>query len=161
MPLRPPEFEADPASPFEHDRLDRQGRVKTLCRVLTDEPGPAVVSANGGFGTGKTSCVAQDPPHRGGSGGLIVVAGSPCGMRWWLSRRPSVAVSKIHSLTGQRCPVSGGSGFGPSHVIERFQRGAPRGRLGGWRIKILAVVSRAIVMEEVVILEVSEGDCVV
>ena len=79
--------------------------------------------------------------------------------RWWL--RPSVEFSKDHSPTGQRCAVSGGSDFGPSHVMERFQRGAPRRRLGGWRIKILAVASRAIDMEEVVILEVSEGDYVV
>ena len=48
MPLRPPEFEADPASPFEHDKLGLQNRVTTLCRVLTEEPGPAVVSVNGG-----------------------------------------------------------------------------------------------------------------
>ena len=63
MPLRPPEFEADPASPFEHDKLGLQDRVKTLCRVLTDEPGPALVSISGGFGTGKTAFLKMCAAH--------------------------------------------------------------------------------------------------
>ena len=63
MPLRPPEFEADPASPFEHDKLGLQNRVTTLCRVLTEEPAPAVVSVNGGFGTGKTAFLGMCAAH--------------------------------------------------------------------------------------------------
>ena len=63
VPLRPPEFEADPANPFEHDKLSLQGRVTTLCRVLIDEPGPAVVSVNGGFGTGKTAFLKMCAAH--------------------------------------------------------------------------------------------------
>ena len=63
MPLRPAEFEADPASPFEHDKLGLQNRVTTLCRVLTEEPGPAVVSVNGGFGTGKTAFLKMCAAH--------------------------------------------------------------------------------------------------
>ena len=56
MPLRPPEFEvSDPGSPFENDLLGRKSRIEALTRVITAEAGPAVISVNGGFGSGKSA----------------------------------------------------------------------------------------------------------
>ena len=56
MPLRPPEFKIDdPEAPFERDLLDRKPRIEALTRVIIDEDGPAVISVNGGFGSGKSA----------------------------------------------------------------------------------------------------------
>lgn len=55
MPLRPPEFEIDPDNPFERDTLGRQRRVEALCNLIRDEETAAVVSVDGGFGTGKSA----------------------------------------------------------------------------------------------------------
>ena len=54
MPLRPPEFEIDPDNPYERDTLGRQRRVEALCNLIRDEEAAAVVSVDGGFGTGKS-----------------------------------------------------------------------------------------------------------
>lgn len=56
MPLRPPEFVVtDPSEPFEKDLLDRKPRIEALTRVILGEEGPAVISVNGGFGSGKSA----------------------------------------------------------------------------------------------------------
>ena len=55
MRLRPPEFEVNPDSPYERDRLGRQPRVEALCELLANVDGAAVVSVNGGFGSGKSA----------------------------------------------------------------------------------------------------------
>ena len=55
MPLRPSEFEVTPENPYENDTLGRQRRVKALCNLLKEEAATAaVVSIDGGFGTGKS-----------------------------------------------------------------------------------------------------------
>lgn len=56
VPLRPPEFRvSDPASPFGNDILGRRPSIEALTRVIVDEDGPAVISVNGGFGSGKSA----------------------------------------------------------------------------------------------------------
>ena len=55
MRLRPPEFIVDPKRPCAHDRLGREPRVEALCNVLARVEGSAVVSVDGGFGSGKTA----------------------------------------------------------------------------------------------------------
>ena len=55
MPLRPPEFEVSPESPYANDTLGRQRRVEALCNLIKEEASTAaVVSLDGGFGTGKS-----------------------------------------------------------------------------------------------------------
>lgn len=55
MPLRPPEFEVSPESPYANDTLGRQRRVEALCNLIKEEAATAaVVSIDGGFGTGKS-----------------------------------------------------------------------------------------------------------
>lgn len=63
MPLRPPEFEVDPEDPFSRDRLGRRRRVEALCRLVMDEDSSAVVSVNGGFGTGKSVFLRMCAAH--------------------------------------------------------------------------------------------------
>lgn len=55
MRLRPPEFNVDPDSPCAHDTLGRKARVEALCNVLAQVEGSAVVSVDGGFGSGKSA----------------------------------------------------------------------------------------------------------
>lgn len=55
MPLRPPEFEVSPENPYVNDTLGRQRRVDALCNLIKEEAATAaVVSIDGGFGTGKS-----------------------------------------------------------------------------------------------------------
>ena len=55
MPLRPPEFEVSPENPYAKDTLGRQRRVEALCNLIKEEAATAaVVSIDGGFGTGKS-----------------------------------------------------------------------------------------------------------
>ena len=56
MPLRPPDFSVDDDDdPFMNDLLDRKPRVEALTRAIVAEEGPAVISVNGGFGSGKSA----------------------------------------------------------------------------------------------------------
>lgn len=55
--LRNREFVADPSDPFENDVLGREPQVKAFCAVLTGIEAPAVLSLDGGWGTGKTAFV--------------------------------------------------------------------------------------------------------
>ena len=55
--LRPREFVADSAEPFKDDVLEREPQVKAFCAVLTGVAAPAVLSLDGGWGTGKTAFV--------------------------------------------------------------------------------------------------------
>ncbi|WP_420445300.1 KAP family P-loop NTPase fold protein [Candidatus Poriferisodalis sp.] len=55
MPLRPPELEVDDDDPFKNDLLGRKPRVEALTRAIVAEEGPAVISVNGGFGSGKSA----------------------------------------------------------------------------------------------------------
>lgn len=55
--LRHREFVADPSDPFRHDVLGREPQVKAFCAVLTGIEAPAVLSLDGGWGTGKTAFV--------------------------------------------------------------------------------------------------------
>lgn len=56
VPLRPPEFEiSDPTSPFGDDLLGRKPRIEALSQLIRNEEGPAVISVNGGFGSGKSA----------------------------------------------------------------------------------------------------------
>ena len=55
MPLRPPEFAVNPENPYDKDTLGRQRRVEALCNLIKEETlAAAVVSVDGGFGTGKS-----------------------------------------------------------------------------------------------------------
>ena len=55
MPLRPPEFEVSSENPYANDTLGRQRRVEALCNLIKEEAeAAAVVSIDGGFGTGKS-----------------------------------------------------------------------------------------------------------
>ena len=72
MPLRPPEFEVDPENPFSQDRLGRRGRVEALCRLVMDEDSSAVVSVNGGFGTGKSVFLRMCAAHLRKEGAAVV-----------------------------------------------------------------------------------------
>ena len=54
MPLRPPQFEVNPDSPYEGDTLGRRQRVEELCSLIKEQGAAAVVSVDGGFGTGKS-----------------------------------------------------------------------------------------------------------
>lgn len=55
MRLRPSEFIVDPERPCAHDTLGREPRVEALCNVLAQVEGSAVVSVDGGFGSGKSA----------------------------------------------------------------------------------------------------------
>lgn len=55
MPLRPPEFVVDPDGPFKNDTLGREKPVKTLAEIIAAEEQAAVISVNGGFGSGKSA----------------------------------------------------------------------------------------------------------
>ena len=56
MSLRPPEFSAkDDDDPFKNDLLGRKPRIEALTRAIMAEEGPAVISINGGFGSGKSA----------------------------------------------------------------------------------------------------------
>lgn len=55
MRLRPREFNVDPDRPCAHDKLGRKPRVEALCNVLAKVGGSAVVSVDGGFGSGKSA----------------------------------------------------------------------------------------------------------
>ena len=61
--LRPPEFHVDPDDPFSQDRLRRRSRVEALCRLIVAEESAAVVSVNGGFGTGKSAFLRMCAAH--------------------------------------------------------------------------------------------------
>lgn len=63
MRLRPFEFTADPESPFEHDKLNRQEQVEALCRVLCGVEGHAVVSLDAPWGAGKSAFVKMCSAH--------------------------------------------------------------------------------------------------
>ncbi|MCY3619211.1 MAG: AAA family ATPase [Acidimicrobiaceae bacterium] len=60
--VRPKELPIGPY-PFEHDKLDRQGRVTALCNLIQTIESPAVIAVNGRFGSGKSvfleMCAAQ------------------------------------------------------------------------------------------------------
>ncbi len=55
--LRRREFVADPSDPFMDDVLKREPQVKAFCAVVTGVAAPAVLSLDGGWGTGKTAFV--------------------------------------------------------------------------------------------------------
>ena len=55
MPLRPPEFVVDPGEPFKNDTLGRERPITTLTKIIVDEDQAAVISVNGGFGSGKSA----------------------------------------------------------------------------------------------------------
>ena len=55
MPLRPPEFVVDPGEPFKNDTLGRERPITTLTEIIVDEDQAAVISVNGGFGSGKSA----------------------------------------------------------------------------------------------------------
>lgn len=63
MQLRPAEFAAEPADPFANDLLDRQAKVKALCRLINKEPGPAVLAVRADFGNGKTAFLRMCSAH--------------------------------------------------------------------------------------------------
>lgn len=52
--LKPMGFEIPTDNPFVNDKLDRQKCIVTLTNLVTNVPGPLVISLNGGWGTGKT-----------------------------------------------------------------------------------------------------------
>ena len=55
MALRPPEFVVDPDEPFKNDTLGRERPITTLTEIIVDEDQAAVISVNGGFGSGKSA----------------------------------------------------------------------------------------------------------
>ena len=57
LSLRRCEFVADPSDPFRNDVLGREPQVRAFCAVLTGIEAPAVLSLDGGWGTGKTAFV--------------------------------------------------------------------------------------------------------
>lgn len=46
-------FEIPADNPFVNDKLNRQKCIVTLTNLVTNVPGPLVISLNGGWGTGK------------------------------------------------------------------------------------------------------------
>lgn len=72
MPLRPPEFEVSPANPYERDMLGRQPRVEALCNLIREEKTAAVVSVDGGFGTGKSVFLRMCAVHLRDAGVPVV-----------------------------------------------------------------------------------------
>jgi|GEM_PF-2577232 len=52
--LKPSEFEIPPDNPFANDKLNRKECADALTNLVTNNPGPLVMSINGGWGTGKT-----------------------------------------------------------------------------------------------------------
>ena len=64
MSLRPPTFAVDDVrNPFGNDLLKRQPRIEALARVISGDAGPAVVSINGGFGSGKSAFLKMLAAH--------------------------------------------------------------------------------------------------
>lgn len=68
MPLRPPEFKVSSDKPFESDTLDRKRRVKAMCSLIRNElnqssDSSAIVSVEGGFGTGKSVFLKMCAAH--------------------------------------------------------------------------------------------------
>lgn len=55
LQVRAKEFEADPQDPFAADVLDRRRIVEAVCRIVADIGSPAVISVDGGWGSGKTA----------------------------------------------------------------------------------------------------------
>ena len=55
--LRHREFVADPSDPFKNDVLGREPQIRAFCAVLAGIEAPAVLSLDGGWGTGKTAFV--------------------------------------------------------------------------------------------------------
>ena len=55
MPLRPPEFVVDPHDPFKNDTLGREKPITTLTEIIAAEEQAAVISVDGGFGSGKSA----------------------------------------------------------------------------------------------------------
>ena len=63
MRLRPSDFKADPANPFDRDQLDRKGHVKALCRVISNIDGHGIITIDAPWGAGKTAFVKMTEAH--------------------------------------------------------------------------------------------------
>lgn len=63
MRLRPSDFKADPANPFDCDRLDREGHIKALCRVIFDIEDHGIITIDAPWGAGKTAFLKMIDAH--------------------------------------------------------------------------------------------------
>ena len=63
MRARPSEFIVHATKPFKHDTLDRERRVRALCRLLQQIESPAVIAVNGRFGSGKSAFLRMCAAH--------------------------------------------------------------------------------------------------
>ena len=57
MRLRPSDFQVNPANPFVNDKLDRQGHVVALCRIISDIEDYGIITIDAPWGAGKTAFV--------------------------------------------------------------------------------------------------------
>lgn len=75
--VRAREFDADPRDPFASDVLNRHRIVEAVCRILLEIESPAVISVDGGWGSGKTAfgrmCAAllRSEPFKGREGAVV------------------------------------------------------------------------------------------
>ena len=75
--VRAREFDADPHDPFASDVLNRRRIVEAVCRIVLEIDSPAVISVDGGWGSGKTAfgrmCVAllRSDPFQGQEGAVV------------------------------------------------------------------------------------------
>lgn len=99
--LRHREFVTDLSDPFRHDVLGREPQVKAFCVVLTGIEAPAVLSLDGGWGTGKTAFVrmcsawmqSEASPH---SDATVVVFNA-----WTQSYTGDPLKDVVEAVTGQ------------------------------------------------------------
>lgn len=118
MPLRPPEFVVDPDEPFKHDLLSRRPRVETLTRVILGEEGPAVISVNGGFGSGKSAFLKMLVANLRLQDGIDVQEFNA----WQQSYTDEPLVDLVSALGKDR---SGGAGL--IRVASKYGRGLVKG----------------------------------
>ncbi|WP_419921756.1 KAP family P-loop NTPase fold protein [Candidatus Poriferisodalis sp.] len=63
MPLRPTELDVRENDPFADDALNRQAQIEALGYRLVKEEQAAIISINGGFGTGKSTFLKMLAEH--------------------------------------------------------------------------------------------------
>lgn len=72
MRLRPSDFAADPANPFNHDRLGRKGHIEALCRVISNIDGHGIITIDAPWGAGKTAFLKMTEAHLQSTGIRVV-----------------------------------------------------------------------------------------
>ena len=131
MPLRPPEFEVSPENPYEKDTLGRQRRVEALRNLIKEEAATAaVVSIDGGFGTGKSVFLRMCAACLRDEGVQVVEFNA-----WQQSHTNDPLVDLVSALAAASSSDTEnlkeiGPGYGGARCRQRARAGRKRGH--GW-----------------------------